>query len=50
MNDDYTVWDLNSRTCIDSGSFLSKGRATPFEGMPVWGKCIATFVNGKQVY
>ena len=36
----YSVWDLNLEYEIDPGSFLSKGRSTPFEGREVYGKCI----------
>ena len=26
------------------------GKATPFQGWTVWGKCMATFYHGKAVY
>ncbi len=47
---DYTVWKLDSKTVIDSKDFLSKGKATPFEGMPVEGECVLTVCDGKVVY
>ena len=47
---DYTVWKLDSKTVIDSNDFLSKGKATPFEGMPVDGECLLTVCDGKVVY
>ena len=47
---DYTVWKLDSKTVIDSKDFLSKGKATPFEGMPVDGECVLTVCDGKVVY
>ena len=47
---DYTVWDLHESTNIDPREFLSKGRATPFEGVEVFGKCLVTVANGKEVY
>lgn len=47
---DYTVWDLNAQYTIDPRDFLSQGRATPFEGWPVFGKCVATVCDGKLVY
>lgn len=47
---DYTVWDLNAQYTIDPRDFLSQGRATPFEGWPVFGKCVATICDGKLVY
>ena len=50
MNLDYTVWDLNAVQQIRPEAFLSKGKATPFAGHTVNGKCIATICNGKIVY
>lgn len=43
---DFTVFDLGSEYEIDPAQFLTMGRATPFEGMRVWGKCILTAVGG----
>ena len=48
--DGFTVWDLGKRTVIDSRTFLSKGRATPFEGREANGVCLATVYAGKTVY
>ncbi|MBQ7241558.1 MAG: dihydroorotase, partial [Firmicutes bacterium] len=45
-----TVIDLNEEFVIDSGKFLSKGRATPFDGMKVSGKVKITFAKGELVY
>ena len=47
---DYSIWDLNAAYAIDPKDFLSKGRATPFAGWQVNGKCIATICDGKLVY
>ena len=47
---DYSIWDLNAAYAIDQKDFLSKGRATPFAGWQVNGKCIATICDGKLVY
>ncbi len=44
------IYDLNDSYTIDSNDFLSKGKATPFEGWKVYGRCIATICNGKLVY
>jgi len=49
-DNDFTLWDLNEQHVIDPADFLSKGRATPFEGMTVSGKCLLTICNGKEVY
>ena len=35
---------------VDPADFVSMGKATPFEGWKVCGKCIATVCNGKMVY
>ena len=50
MGQDYTVWDLNETYVIDPVDFLSRGKATPFTGWQVTGKCKATCHNGKLVY
>ena len=46
----FTVYDLNEKYCIDSNSFVSMGKSTPFEGETVYGKCIKTVCNGKTVW
>ena len=47
---DFTVWDLNAASTVDPAEFLSQGRATPFEGWKIEGKCVATVCGGKIVY
>ena len=47
---DITVIDIEHGFNIDSSTFLSKGRATPFEGMEVYGRIIYTFKDGDIVY
>ena len=42
--------DLDTPYIIDSSTFLSKGRSTPFEGMQVQGKILKTYYNGYLVY
>ncbi len=44
------VWDLEEEYPIDPAGFLSKGKATPFEGWKVYGRCIGTQYNGNTVY
>ncbi len=46
----FTVFDLSDEYEIDPGEFLSWGKATPFEGMRVFGRCLATVYDGKLVY
>ncbi len=50
LGTDYTVWDLEKDTVIKSEDFLSKGKATPFENMPVKSECVLTVCDGKVVY
>jgi dihydroorotase len=49
-NDSFSVWDLTEEYKIDPSDFLSKGRATPFEGYSVFGKNMLTVRNGRIVY
>jgi dihydroorotase len=46
----FTVWDLSCEYEINTNEFLSMGKSTPFEGMSVFGSCLATVYNGKVVY
>ncbi len=48
--DGFSVWDLSAREAVDPERFLSKGRATPFEGKQVFGKNMLTVCGGKAVY
>lgn len=45
-----SVWALDEKYCVDPEEFHSKGRATPFQGMQLFGRCAATYYNGKKVY
>ena len=47
---DFSVWDLREEYTVDPADFLSMGKATPFTGWKVKGKCIATVCDGKLVY
>ncbi len=47
MGDDFTVFEVTEPYKIDPNEFLSKGRATPFEGMDVFGRCKLTYSCGK---
>ena len=46
----YTIWDLDAEYKIDPETFLSKGRATPFQDWAVCGKCLLTVYNDKIAY
>ena len=50
MGNDFSLWDLSAEDSVDPSRFLSMGRATPFEGRPVFGKCMLTVCDGKIVY
>ncbi len=50
QGNDWTAWDLGSEQAADPESFLSKGRATPFAGEKLFGKCLLTVCGGKVVY
>ena len=47
---DYSIWDLEAEYPIDSNQFVSLGKATPFEGWVVQGRCMATVCDDKVVY
>lgn len=47
---DFVIIDLNKETIIDSETFQSKSKNTPFNGMEVRGRIEQTFVNGKLKY
>lgn len=47
---DFTVFNLDKEYEINPDEFLSKGRATPFEGMKVFGECLMTVADGRIVY
>ena len=48
--EDYALWDLAREWVIDPEAFASKGRATPFAGWTVRGRCVRTVCGGKPVY
>ncbi len=49
-NNDFAVFDISEAYKIDPGDFLSMGRATPFAGREVFGRCLLTVHNEKVVY
>jgi dihydroorotase len=50
MPADITVLDLEKEYNIDSRSFLSMGKATPFDGWKVRGEVVMTMKDGRAVY
>ena len=47
---DLTVFNLNEKFTVKKEDFVSMGKASPFEGEELYGRCKMTFVNGKIVY
>ena len=47
---DLALFELERPYKVDSGEFLSKGRATPFEGTELYGRCLMTFCGGEKVW
>ena len=47
---DLALLDLNKKWTVQPEKFLSKGRATPFEGWEVYGKNVLTICKGEVVY
>lgn len=47
---DFSVWDLNKVYKVDPSKFKTMGRATPFSGWQVHGRCMATVCGGQLVW
>ena len=47
---DIAVYDITKPYTIDTSEFLSMGKATPFEGEEVYGRCLLTLFNGEKVW
>src|SRR5688572_21856481 len=50
LDADVTVFDPAAKWRVDSSAFLSKGRNSPYAGMSLTGRAVATIVGGKVVY
>ena len=50
LGDDFSIWDLDAAYKIDPEAFVSLGKATPFAGWQVQGKCLLTVCDGNVVY
>jgi dihydroorotase len=46
----FTVFEVGTEYEINPDDFLSMGRATPFLGERVYGKCLLTVYDGKEAY
>ena len=49
-NNDYSIWQLDEKIVVNPKDFLSLGKAMPFEGYELYGKCYLTVCDGKTVY
>ena len=49
LGNSYTIFDLSKKFTVDPQKFLSMGKATPFEGLELYGECLATIKNGAPV-
>lgn len=47
---DIAVFDITNPYTIDTAEFLSMGKATPFEGEEVYGRCLLTLFGGEKVW
>ena len=50
MGEDFSVWDLSEEYTVDPANFLSMGKASPFTGTKLFGKCVMTVHDGNIVY
>ena len=50
LGNDFTVWDLATLEKVEPEKFISMGKATPFEGWELFGKCMLTVKDGQIVY
>ena len=46
----FAVFDTKSSYTIDPAAFASKGRATPFAGREVRGRCVLSILRGREVW
>lgn len=50
LGKDFTVFEVNAPYNIDSKTFNSKGKSTPFDNYTVYGKCQLTVKDEKIIY
>lgn len=46
----FTVFSCDEEFEVNTDTFLSKGKSTPFDGMKLYGECLLTVYDGKAVY
>ena len=47
--EDWCLWDLDAQYVLDPGEFRSMGKATPFAGRTVYGRCVKTVCRGREI-
>ena len=50
LGNDFSVWKLDEKFAVNPEEFLSMGKATPFAGEELYGKCVLTVLDGKPVW
>ena len=50
MGLDFSLWALDKAYIVDPEEFLSMGKATPFAGSELYGRCILTVCDGNIVW
>ena len=48
--DSFTVWRLDEGFTVDPNEFFTLGRATPYTGQTLYGRCVLTVADGTVVY
>ncbi len=46
----FTVFSCDEEYEVNTDTFLSKGKSTPFDGMKLYGECLLTVYDGNAVY
>ena len=49
LGESYTVFDLDKSFTVDPSTFLSMGKATPFESHTLYGECLMTVKDAEIV-
>jgi len=49
LGNSYTVFDLGKKYTVNPNEFLSLGRATPFDGVTLFGECLLTVKDGQAI-
>ena len=50
FGNEFSIWELEAAETVDPANFCSKGKATPFAGVTLYGKNVLTVCDGKVAY